>query len=505
MNTKEKILKLPNFTIKTQKEDESCSQIDKIVRSLKTQLSRGLLVPLICEDMFEFADPKSGETQSLHEYIVEQVIGQCESTLSISENELDDILTKGYYGIQLLQDRIGRNIYDPIYDAVMDISIPQIGIRLKPQVKEFLESWQFPLIITTNCFPIIENTLEGYHSEFNKLEIRNENPITPKCVYHLFGEAMPNADNWGYDEKQILKFLKKAYSSDYKLSNLYAYLTTNNSKKSLLILGNDTPNWLFRFILSPIYPGEDVYDSGNGFYMTENMQEEDRCLTHFLHMINFKRDNKIMDILEAVTNKNRGRNPNPIAESENEYDIFISHASEDNETVRKLVDCLEAKGVKREKIWVDYDSIHKGPYWESIINGMRKAKYFMPLITKAYMEKTQSKEDQEKVLQELNINTILFDSKQTHDIDNKIGGVATELILAKRLFTGKQSLPVILSNSYFPTGELLTSTRIDNWGHNSILLPESLFYGISMFEFNDSAPEKLNLDWNKIVTNRSYE
>lgn len=500
MNTKQKILDSKRVVIVPQ--EEYYSQIDEIVKSLNTHLSGNLLVPLICEDMYEFADPESGETQSLHEYLVEQIIRQSKSKLYISEDELDDILSKGYYGIELLQDKIGSNIYNGIYKNMLDENMRlKKGIRLKPQVKEFLEVCQFPLIITTNCFPIIENNLEGYHSEFFKRKSSNENPITSKCVYHLFGKAMPNNDNWGYNERQILNFLKDFYSSEYNFRNLIAYITNNNSSKSLLILGNDTPNWLFRFILSPIYPGGDVYDSGNGFYMSEKMQEEDRCLTHFLQKINFEKGNKIMDILETLTNKMREKYPKIEIESESaiEYDIFISHASEDNEAVRKLVDCLEAKGVKREKIWVDYDSIYNGPYWEKIIEGMRKAKFFMPLITGNYISKTKAREIQERAKSELGITEFSFASDQTHALDLKIGGVATELLLSEKFFTREQSLPVIRANSFL-LDELISNTKVDNWA-NMNRLPKSLFYGISMFEFDENAPQKFNIDWNKIITN----
>lgn len=469
------------------------SEMDEVVQSLKTHLSRGVIVPLICEDMYEYVDPLSGEVYSLHEYIVEQVISRCKSRLCVTECELDEILSKGYYGMELLQDKLGTNIYEQIYLTIFDEN-KQIkkGIHLKPKVKDFLDVCQFPLIITTSCFPIIESELKGYHSNFFLPESRNDEPISPQCVYHIFGEAMPNNENWGYNERQILKFLKYAYSSEYCFTNLISYMANNNAKKSLLVLGNDTPDWLFRFILSPIYPG-DVYDNGNGFYMTETGQDDDHGLNHFLRRINFKKDSKIMDILEAVTHKMSRINSLQEVPSDKEYGVFLSHASEDNDTVKILVNCLRSHGIK---VWVDYEGVHDGQYWDRIINGMRKSKFFMSFITESYIMKTKSQKEQLAALRELGITELLFNANQSHDIDCKLGGVALELILAEKMFTSEQSLPIILANStYFD--EPLVSKRVDNWGKDSKRLPESLFYGITMFEFDENMPENLKLEWSR--------
>lgn len=488
MNTKEKILAGKKVII-IPEDDSFEDEINEIVQSLKTHQSRDLLVPLVCEDMYEYVDPSTKETVSLHEYIVEYLISKSKTKICLNETELDDILSKGYYGMELLQDKMNKNIYEELYVAVMDeYKNVRANIRLKPVVKDFLLACRFPLIITTSCFPIIESEIEEYNSYFFLPESRNDTPLKTKCVYHIFGEAFPNNENWGYNEKQILKYLKYAYSSEYSYTNLTTFIANNNSRKSLLILGNDTPNWLFRFMLTPIYPG-DIYDNGNGFYMTDHTFV-DKGLNLFLNKINFKKENKVTDILKEVT-KRISTTDSKIKEStDKQYDIFISHASEDNDIVKELEDRLKGNGFK---VWVDYGKIDKGRYWDTIINGMRQSSYFMPLITEAYIHKTRSLKEQVNTLQLLGIKEFTFDSKQTNDIDCILGGIATELLLAEKIFSGNNSLPIILKDSTF-VDEPITSERVKNWSKDSKRLPESLFYGVLSFFFDKMKPQDFNLN-----------
>ena len=50
------------------------SGTDEIVSNIKRLISRNALVPVLCEDMYEYEDPITNKRQTLHSYIVEKVI-----------------------------------------------------------------------------------------------------------------------------------------------------------------------------------------------------------------------------------------------------------------------------------------------------------------------------------------------------------------------------------------------------------------------------------------------
>jgi RNA-directed DNA polymerase len=74
-----------------------------------------------------------------------------------------------------------------------------------------------------------------------------------------------------------------------------------------------------------------------------------------------------------------------MAEMVREFDVFLSHASEDKEKIRRLKDKLEECGVK---VFFDETSIKWGDsIVEKINNGLLKSSYFIPFLSKTFSEK----------------------------------------------------------------------------------------------------------------------
>ena len=68
-----------------------------------------------------------------------------------------------------------------------------------------------------------------------------------------------------------------------------------------------------------------------------------------------------------------------------EFDVFLSHASEDKPKARKLKDRLEASGIS---VFFDETSIAWGDsIVEKISHGLLKSEYFVPFLTKTFAEK----------------------------------------------------------------------------------------------------------------------
>lgn len=470
---------------------------DEIVRMIKRLCSRHVLVPVICEDMYEFSNSETCECLPLHSYMVESVISRCGKVLKMTEKDLDDIVNGGYYGMSLLESKMGRDIFEDLFNSVIDEDNRLYeGVGLKKEVVDFLKVCDFPLIITTCCFPILEKELGGqYRSYWRELEVKNDAPLPEKCIYHIMGEARPENPNWGYNDKQLLRFLRSAYS-DYPLKNLTSIIGRNSSRQTLLILGNNAPDWLFRFILTPIYGG-DVYDDNKGYYMSEDGHNENGGLNQFLQDIKFEKEYQLLNVLKNVTARIRNAADNVKQVDGEKFDFFVAHASEDEETVRKLVARLRSEGLR---VWVDYENIRDGHYWQRIVDAINESTYFMPFVTEAYIKKTADKKTVQEKLETIDLSDVLMEWERWREFAESLDGVQVELLIAAKLCRERSrdiySLPVVLTGEQFYE-EPLTVKRIENWSKESRRLPKELFWGIQMYEFDALNPKSFELDWNR--------
>lgn len=493
-----------NITISDKGSCATGCNTDKIVRDIKKLIRNESLIPVICEDMYEYENPQTRERQSLHSYLVERVIDMFVregKDIELSEQELNSIVNEGYYGLSLLQAKLGCDIYNELYNSVIGEEYINDGIILKKEVKEFLEEGKFPLIITTCCFPILEKELTlCYDSYWCELETQNDKKLPDLCVYHLFGEAKLSDSNWGYNDKQLLRFLRSAYSSNYALNNLTAAIGRLKSRKTLLILGNDSPDWLFRFILTPIYGG-DVYDDGIGFYISNDGRIEDDSLNLFLRDIKFEKESQLIEVLKSVTEKIKNTNVKVPSNQDSEYDFFVAHASDDKETARMLVNELRKHGLK---VWVDFENIKDGQYWQRIIDALKKSSYFLPLVTEVYVQKNKKADKVQSTLNQIGIKEVSLMMDECVRLENHLEGVQIELLLAEKWLKGIKkdpySIPVILKGAEV-YGSPITTSYLRNMSENSKWLPQNLFWGIQMYEFDEENPQSLMLDWDSYKSN----
>lgn len=477
------------------------NNINRVVSSIKSLHAQGMLVPIVCEDMYEYEDPITKARQSLHSYIVEKVIEKAYAngiTIQVTSKELNDIVNEGYYGMSLLKTKIGEDVYEDIYDAVMDENnMLHAGISIKTYVVDFLKTADFPLIITTSCFPVLEKEL-GYESYWNEIEVRNDVNLPDKCIYHVFGQAKIGNSTWGYNDKQILAFLKDALSSNYSLDNLRVKIQVSTTcRKTLMILGNDAPNWLFRFILTPIY-GHDVYDDGIGYYFNDEDRNDDYRLVHFLHEIKFKKETQLRNVLENVTEKiKKSKHTLPTINNIEMYDCFIAHASDDNDGAKKIVARMRDNGLK---VWVDYENIKDGYYWQRIIDAIKKSKVFIPYITENYIKKNEKHQNVVYAFKKMGIDGVSFDMATCVNMEKYLSGVQIELLLADKWFENCQrdpySIPIIQKGSTLLC-EPITPERIKNISADSRLLPQNLFWGLQMYEFDEDNPSTFVMDWDR--------
>lgn len=469
----------------------------KISNEINRLINRKSIVPVICEDMFEYENPQTKERQPLHSYILEKLLFEFNSRLQLTKEEFENILSDSYYAVSLLKEKTGKDLYYAIFNSLIDEYDNLLeGVCLKKEIALFLKVCQFPLIITTNSFAIIEKELGiEYKSYWTKIGRQNDQVLPDKCIYHIFGEAELETSNWGYNDKQILRFIT-SYYSDYPLKNLTSTICDNYSHKTLLFLGSNAPNWLFRFILEPIYGG-DIYDDSKGFYLSKSTEES---LNLFLRDIKFEKEEQMLDVINMVIEKQKKEYLQSHDTKCKKYDYFVAHASEDISIARNLVDYLIANG---KKVWFDDNETKKGgEYWKRIIDGLQNSTYFMPIITENYISKLRDTKSRGEAFCKCNIPKISFDVEKLALLDDELPGIVVELALAEEIYErttkDKQeivlySLPIIVEGTYFYATPI-TMNYLETLSKNSNYLPQNLFDGKQMYVYDTKLQKIMNFN-----------
>ena len=334
----------------------------------------------------------------------------------------------------------------------------------------------------------------------NRKEVHTET-LPLMCIYHIFGKAnSATSTNWVYSDRQIIDYLCYAIGV-----GPWKNLITQIKKKSLLVIGNTAHDWLFRFMLTPIY-GESVYNRRSGYYINSKEGFADSHLLYFLKDIKYSDDTQFSYILNQLTiqiNQQQSTNNEDVLQRQYMNDIFIAHAGEDKIMVEKLKQCLESHGLK---VYVD-SKIEDGNYWADIVYNLKNSAYFMPYITDDYLTKAIKYKRRKIVFDELGVNEnlgILLNEKDpvsmdiVYNISKKLSGVATELILAEYLlkidFRNTYSIPVIENQIW------LVETNIEQRSDGGAL-PKQLFSSQQMKRFYDGCVDPFNgkFNYNKYI------
>lgn len=340
----------------------------------------------------------------LQEYIVQQFEKDYPDLAdSVSKEERSLICNGGCDGLALLSHRYNfKGNFDAQYLGY--ISKIRKQIKLNEEVKKYLEITKPELIITTSSFSFIEAELNLDTESFwymidGEDKTKYKEKLSPKgktIVYHLFGNAEKPRPDWVFSEKQLLKFIHCLHDRDSSPSGLTRFL--KEQSKLLLILGSKLPNWFFQFVLYPL--NDDFILSKKaprqGFWLKET--SNDVGLESFLEDIYFLSMPQLESVLKTV-NEYLETNYKSSAGTDENYDIFISHSGEDLDLALKIAEHLESKHLK---VWIDRTRDGKGEvekggdYWKRIEKGIKKSRYFMPIVTSSYLAKWLIRKYKEK-------------------------------------------------------------------------------------------------------------
>ena len=426
---------------------------------------RDIIIPVIGNNCFVYNT--GSEEISLQEFVVNMLT---EGKIS-DQNLLGQMKTRGYYGLTLLKKYCFSNKESKFkleYKRVIESNKDKI--HLNGTIKQFLQVYKFPVIITTSCFKLIESELPQYKSvgfpsaEGNQMKLNEEN----KTVYHIFGlEA--NGAQWVTGEEELLNFVHDLHGDG--ATDLKKYIKADNRMKALFVIGSNLPDWLFRFFL---YPMTDITKNKVGYFLSSSDSIEDSFM-NFLDEISYDYDvnanleNVLQRAVSLYPTKDditgrRNRIPH-----NKKFDIFISYASENRTLACSIGDRLHHDyGLD---VWLDQERIVDGDYAKRIIGGIDNSAYFMPIVTREYILKHKP----------------VFNSYQSIDDivnDRKLEFVQMETLIAekhrKELQRIAYSLPIVIPA---PIGEkgVLDFDMIEKKYAESCLLPGILFRRQQMF------------------------
>lgn len=446
------------------------------------QLSNGLnnIIPVVCDDMFEYVNPQNGCSTSINEFVCD--------VLGVEENSklYKSIRNNFYYGMSLSKEK-ASGIYNAIEKAVNDKQI-----RLKECVREFLVKGDFPLIVTTFAFPIIEKCIEEsgseVKSEYYNIDSRNDIPfvfgkVYSKFVYHVFGGE--RYDRWVYNEQTLLQHMYALQNADTGAKNLASYICpTDKPMKQLLVMGSILPDWLFRFLVYPIY--KDKLQSVGGFWISaQNTAKE---LKFFLLRNEYrlsKTSDSIPNILhQAVEGRDLG------GTKCSKHYIFVSYKRDkEDKSIGRLIEMLKMYGI----VWVDLEKVADAgnPYWANIKKAIRSCHVFIPLITEKYIEVLSSNKNRNVDFKQLLESNPYVEENGDDPNDNeaieKLDPIMKETYYA--IACGKKICPIAISSDPNFPGYIGDNA-------NEGILPLCVFSGKTIVPYNDSNPTELNIIFN---------
>lgn len=454
-----------------------------------------IIVPFVCDDMFEYV--KDGKSLSIGEYLCCKFQEKWNIKDEISKVMKSNI----YFGISLYeQDKRGINRAKSIYDAI-ESGIGNGEITLRECVREFLTKGDFPVIVTTMGFPIIENLLSQrkYESEWYNPNKRNDLPFIrdahTRVVYHLFGGE--NSNTWVYNDQSLLKYVHAFHSEDFGPQNLSNYLrgNGNNGVKRPLILGSTLPDWLFRFFVYPLY-GDKLSES-NGYWMS--LDDIEKGLDMFLNrnkytgQTNLRRGNRVNEILAEATVEHNIKNQ----EDRKPYKIFISYKRESSDSVNaEIIERIYELLRKQAKatggdVWRDIEQVADGgnPYWANIKKAIKECNLFIPIVSFPYLDEFQNAPDVSKYADGKIIDAELGDTNDD-DVIMALKPVVREAYYA--LAYDKKCVPIVIANKEGSlnggTAEAIIRNPKDNRN-----IPSRIFNEHTNLVHDDNCPMFFNL------------
>lgn len=370
--------------------------IEKLVQDIEERK----VVPIICDDMLEYIED-SGDIIPFREFICRYCWD--EKSKGISQEEKDKIVTaiqnNFYYGMTLLENK-SRRFRSSLYQKIAK-AVSTERLRIIPKIKEFLRKANFSMIITTIGFEEVFNGIfpEGskkarWYNPSGKNDIPLYEDNSNHFIYHIFGGE--HSDKWVYNEQTLITFMHALHSVDYGAKNLINYLNGNScdpdNTKRLFVMGSILPDWIFRFLVYPMYK-EKISEVGGYWISLNNLDES---LDYFLDRNNYEVEKKCIGTIDSFSEELIDNTP-LLGSGTDKGIAFVSYRRNDielggisywvdNDSIfHRILEHLENHGYK---VWVDMENTRPADtaYWAKIKAAIEKCQCFVPIVTNSYIE-----------------------------------------------------------------------------------------------------------------------
>lgn len=354
---------------------------------------RDRIIPII--GWKSFVAEQDGKEILLQKYLVDKMVPEnCHLKTEMQE--------KGYYGIGLLQEKKG--LKNRSFKEKLENIVDDGRIKLRDDVKSFLEAGKFEVVVTTVPFRLLEKEFPKMYGDKEKVVSfiplnchGHDKSVTlkPGSLYKIFGDIQGSCV---LTEKELLRYLHQLNNPNFEqgfgAAPLVKYITERVNCLLMPIGCGDLPNWIFRFLLYPLgNPTDDDYVGGI-WYNKSN----DADFLQYLEDYNFMtldrpkdgNDSLFNEMAEYLTKEAREKTALlGVKWSYSGWDYFISYAKNDERIANTIYKVLTENG---KKVWLDDRIIRPGDeYWEAIQYGIENSKRCIFVITEKYLEKANTR------------------------------------------------------------------------------------------------------------------
>lgn len=406
------------------------NEIDFLIKEVLKKQDR--IIPIVGDECF-VGLTKENKILPLQQWIAEEVLGE--------DVDARSIYLEGYRGLDILFEKYKQMKGDDSFvsykeeiTSCVEEGITERRVFLRKDVKDFLLAGKFEVIVTTCPYHILEKELMFGEKPYNVTSFapivyrrvaarasndssKSEAILVIPAIYQIFGDC---EGEFVSGEEDLLKFLHYLNQTDtekgFGASPLVKYIKDkgqdNKGLGLLMPIGcSNLPNWIFRFLWYPFSQERIIGKDKNNQGGIWPKHISDSNFYRFLRNYRFKTlsqptkgqfiDNVVDPVLAKITEAfwNKRSSLQEYASSKlqvkwgdnEEWDWFISYASEDVDFAQKVYDVLTKS--YRQKVWMDRrgNIVPGEEYWTAIQHGIEHSHKFIFIITNNYLRKAIEK------------------------------------------------------------------------------------------------------------------
>ena len=213
------------------------------------------------------------------------------------------------------------------------------------------------------------------------------------AVYQLMGRASAIKQSYAVTDEDVIEFMHALQLSDRRPKRLFDALTDG----PLLLIGNGFAGWLSKFFLRTLNKDRLWMSRDKLGFVVDPSAGQDEELRRFLDLFSFRMlvyggapeafvDELLSRWEQAHPAQQPGASPEPPAPPADGMPrraVFLSYASEDRDTVRRIQRTLDEDGIDA---WFDRSELQPGDLWaDKIKSNLERASLFVPIISRSVL------------------------------------------------------------------------------------------------------------------------